>query len=149
MDPRPTERFTSRVDDYIRYRPDYPAELIRSCNVKSDLLPTGPLPIWFGTRNLTRRFLDFGCSVYGVEPNAAMREAGERLMAGDASFTSVAGSAERQSLQAGRSIWSQPDRHSIGSTRSNPSGVPAHPQRARLGRARLEPATGRNVPHSG
>lgn len=102
MDPRPTERFTSRVDDYIRYRPDYPAALIPLLRHEIGLAPDWVVAdVGSGPGNLTRRFLDFGCSVYGVEPNAAMREAGERLMAGDASFTSVAGSAEATTLASG------------------------------------------------
>jgi SAM-dependent methyltransferase len=99
VDPRPTERFTSRVDDYIRYRPDYPAALIPLLQREIALAPEWIVAdIGSGPGNLTRRFLDFGCTVFGVEPNAAMREAGERQLAGDASFTSVAGSAEATTL---------------------------------------------------
>ena len=28
MEPDPTKRFSSRVEDYIRYRPGYPADVI-------------------------------------------------------------------------------------------------------------------------
>jgi SAM-dependent methyltransferase len=42
--------------------------------------------------------LENGNPVFGVEPNAEMREAGERLLAQFANFTSVAGTAEATTL---------------------------------------------------
>jgi SAM-dependent methyltransferase len=42
--------------------------------------------------------LDAGARVFGVEPNAEMRVAGENLLAGDPHFTSVAGTAEKTTL---------------------------------------------------
>ena len=53
-----------------------------------------------GTGFLTRVFLDFGNRVYGVEPNAEMRLAGEELLCGYAKFASIAGSAEATTLPA-------------------------------------------------
>jgi SAM-dependent methyltransferase len=43
--------------------------------------------------------LENGNRVYGVEPNAEMRAAGERLLAGFPRFTSVAGTAEATALE--------------------------------------------------
>jgi len=51
-----------------------------------------------GTGILARLFLEVGNVVYGVEPNAPMREAGERLLQEFPKFHSVAGSAEKTSL---------------------------------------------------
>lgn len=51
-----------------------------------------------GTGLLSRLFLDFGCHVFGVEPNAEMRTAGERLLAHYLLFTSLNGTAEATSL---------------------------------------------------
>jgi ubiquinone/menaquinone biosynthesis C-methylase UbiE len=45
--------------------------------------------------------LGSGSRVFGVEPNREMREAGERFLAGQPHFTSVAGSAEATTLPAG------------------------------------------------
>ena len=42
--------------------------------------------------------LENGNHVFGVEPNAEMRQAGERLLAGFPKFTSVAGTAEATTL---------------------------------------------------
>jgi len=51
-----------------------------------------------GTGIWTRALLELGNPVFGVEPNAEMREAGERLLAAFPRFTSVAGTAEATTL---------------------------------------------------
>ncbi len=51
-----------------------------------------------GPGNLTRLFLDNGARVVGVEPNREMREAGERLLRGYPTYSSVAGTAEATTL---------------------------------------------------
>jgi len=99
MDTRPTERFTSRVENYVRYRPDYPAGIVPLLQTEVGLRPDWTVAdIGSGPGNLTSRFLDFGCTVFGVEPNAAMREAGEQLMRQYERFSSIDGSAEKTSL---------------------------------------------------
>jgi SAM-dependent methyltransferase len=95
----PTGRFSSRVDDYIRYRPSYPHEIVpllaRECGLSAD---SSVADIGSGTGFLTKLFLDFGCAVSGVEPNKEMREAGERLLARYKIFTSIDGRAEHTGL---------------------------------------------------
>jgi ubiquinone/menaquinone biosynthesis C-methylase UbiE len=94
-----TERFSSRVENYVRYRPGYPSEVIellkRECGLTSDSIIAD---IAFGTGIFTRRLLENGNRVFGVEPNADMRRAGESFLAGYPSFTSVAGTAEATTL---------------------------------------------------
>jgi SAM-dependent methyltransferase len=51
-----------------------------------------------GTGIWSRMLLEKGNHVFGVEPNAEMRQAGERLLAGFPKFTSVAGTAEATTL---------------------------------------------------
>jgi len=51
-----------------------------------------------GTGILSEVFLKHGNEVIGVEPNAEMRAAGERILANYPKFTSIAGSAEETSL---------------------------------------------------
>ena len=98
-DRRPTQRFTSRVEDYVRYRPDYPAAIIPLLKSELGLVTDWVIAdIGSGPGNLTRLFLDSGLRVIGVEPNEAMREAGERLMADYPQFVSISGSAEATSL---------------------------------------------------
>ncbi len=98
-DNRPTERFTSRVDNYVRYRPGYPSGIIPLLQEQTGLaIDWSIADIGSGPGNLTRLFLESGYTVVGVEPNDAMREAGAALMADYARFNSVKGAAEVTSL---------------------------------------------------
>jgi len=95
----PTQRFSSRVQDYVRYRPTYPAEVVTlmrdECGLTADSVVAD---IASGTGIFTRLLLENGNRVFGVEPNAEMRRAGEEFLADYPRFTSVAGSAEATTL---------------------------------------------------
>jgi SAM-dependent methyltransferase len=102
MNPDPTQRFSSRVEDYVRYRPSYPDGILRLLARECGLTGRSRIvDIGSGTGLLARLFLDFGCDVVGVEPNPEMRHAGERLLADRAHFTSVNGRAEATTLREG------------------------------------------------
>jgi ubiquinone/menaquinone biosynthesis C-methylase UbiE len=94
-----TQRFSSRVDTYVRFRPSYPKEIIeileRDCGLTRDSVIAD---IASGTGIFTRLLLGHGNRVYGVEPNAEMRRAGEEFLAKYPKFTSVNGSAEATNL---------------------------------------------------
>jgi ubiquinone/menaquinone biosynthesis C-methylase UbiE len=94
-----TQRFSSRVDNYVRYRPGYPREVIQllhdECGLGTESVVAD---IAFGTGIFTRMLLENGNRVFGVEPNAEMRRAGEQLLADYPQFTSVAGTAEATTL---------------------------------------------------
>jgi SAM-dependent methyltransferase len=96
------ERFSNRVADYVRYRPGYPREVIdllrAECGLRSESVIAD---VGSGTGILTKLFLDDGNFVYGVEPNAAMREAGEEFLAAYPKFCSVAATAEATTLPDG------------------------------------------------
>jgi len=93
------QRFSSRVADYVRYRPGYPATLIEVLQAECGLEPAHAVAdIGSGTGLLSRVFLRNGNRVFGVEPNAEMRAAGEEFLAEFANFASVAGSAEATTL---------------------------------------------------
>jgi SAM-dependent methyltransferase len=100
----PTLRFSSRVENYVRYRPGYPSGVIetltRECGLtkQSIVADAGS-----GTGILSELFLKNGNRALGVEPNREMREAGERLLARYPHFTSVDGTAEATTL-AGCSV---------------------------------------------
>jgi ubiquinone/menaquinone biosynthesis C-methylase UbiE len=97
MDPR--ERFSNRVDDYVRYRPSYPAELIRRLSQLGDLGPGRVVAdVGSGTGILTGLLLATGATVIGVEPNASMRQAAEKALAGEPRFESRSGGAESTGL---------------------------------------------------
>ncbi|HUM04109.1 MAG TPA: class I SAM-dependent methyltransferase [Terriglobales bacterium] len=101
MDKAPTARFSDRVEDYLRYRPGYPPEVIDVLRSECGLRPFHVIAdIASGTGALTRLLLENGNRVFAVEPNAPMRQAGERLLAGYPALTSLAGTAEATTLSS-------------------------------------------------
>ena len=95
----PTRRFSSRVENYVRFRPGYPREILGFLKSECGFSPRSIIAdIGSGTGKLTELFLENGNPVFGVEPNREMREAGKRLLKGFANFTSVAATAEDTSL---------------------------------------------------
>lgn len=95
----PTQRFSDRVTHYARYRPSYPTAVLACLRDEWGLAETAVVAdIGSGTGLLTRLFLDNGNPVYGVEPNAEMRTAGEGFLADYPHFTSVNGTAEATTL---------------------------------------------------
>ncbi len=84
-----TTRFTDRVADYVKYRPGYPDAAIDA--IVARVHPKKIADIGSGTGISARPFVLRGIEVVGVEPNAAMRAAGE-------GFTSVDGTAEKTGL---------------------------------------------------
>lgn len=95
----PTRRFANRVENYIKYRPTYPPALIDMLKQECGLTPSSVIAdIGSGTGVLSEMFLKCGNTVFGVEPNREMREAGERLLKAYERFTSVAASAEETTL---------------------------------------------------
>jgi SAM-dependent methyltransferase len=101
---QPTERFSSRVENYVRYRPGYPSEVLGLLKTECGLTSKSIVAdIAFGTGIFTRLLLENGNRVFGVEPNTNMRLAGEEYLASFPQFTSVAGTAESTTL-AGKSV---------------------------------------------
>jgi len=94
-----TSRFSDRVDNYVRYRPGYPREVMRALQAECGLKPSHVVAdIAFGTGIWTRMLLENGNQVFGVEPNAEMRTAGEQFLAEFSKFRSVEGTAEATTL---------------------------------------------------
>jgi SAM-dependent methyltransferase len=98
----PTKRFSSRVENYAKYRPTYPRAvldlLVAECGLTGDSVVAD---VGSGTGLLSELFLKNGNRVFGIEPNREMREAGERLLKDYARFTSVAATAESTTLGDG------------------------------------------------
>jgi SAM-dependent methyltransferase len=96
----PTERFSDRVENYAKYRPDYPAAMLQYL-VKSIPAPARVADIGAGTGILTAQLLEAGYEVFAVEPNRPMAEAAERELGLRPRFHSVPGTAEATTLESG------------------------------------------------
>jgi SAM-dependent methyltransferase len=95
----PTTRFSTRAGAYERYRPSYPPDVIELARRECDLTAASRVAdIGSGPGIMSRLFLDAGCEVFGIEPNAEMRQSGERALAGYPRFHSLAGRAEATGL---------------------------------------------------
>lgn len=94
-----TTRFSARVDDYARYRPRYPEALYAFLREEPGVGPGSVVAdVGCGTGIFAQPLLAAGAALYGVEPNAAMRAAAERLLSSYPAFRSVDGSAEATTL---------------------------------------------------
>ncbi len=98
----PTERFSDRVSDYVKYRPSYPQQLIQTLCAECNLGPRSvAVDVGAGTGIFSALLLEAGMRVVAVEPNESMRRAAEEKLAAHPHFTSRPGSAERTGLDAG------------------------------------------------
>ena len=95
----PTKRFTSRVDDYAKYRPGYPREVLLTLQDECNLTAGSPIAdIGSGTGFLSELFLQNGNPLFAVEPNPEMRKSGETLFGRFPGFRSIDGRAEATNL---------------------------------------------------
>src|SRR3984957_17547068 len=89
------QRFSNRVEDYVRYRPSYPPDLLAFLWQRTGLDPTVRVAdIGSGTGIFSRLLIEAGATVFAVEPNAAMRSAAEAAFSGQPRFASREGTAE-------------------------------------------------------
>ena len=101
-DLNPTGRFSDRVGYYVKYRPRYARDAIEFFVQQAGLEPPDPIAdVGSGTGILAEAFLGRGYTVYGVEPNAEMRAAGEDFLRGYDQFISIDGTAEQTTLDTG------------------------------------------------
>ncbi len=95
----PTLRFSNRVDNYIKYRPQYPQEVIETLRKECQLTSSSLVAdIGAGTGALTKLFLQNGNQVFAVEPNREMREGAECLLQDYPGFRSIEGRAEATNM---------------------------------------------------
>lgn len=92
----PLNRFSDRAEDYVKYRPSYPADaidiILEGLDENSQILVAD---IGAGTGISSRLLAERGVNVIAIEPNAAMREAAEphpllEFRDGTAEFTKLA-----------------------------------------------------------
>jgi ubiquinone/menaquinone biosynthesis C-methylase UbiE len=97
----PKCRFSNRVENYEKYRPNYPNEIINFLNTKIQLDKEDIIAdIGSGTGISAKLFLDNGNEVYGIEPNAEMRSAGEKSLIHYTNFHSLDASSEDTKLES-------------------------------------------------
>lgn len=95
------ERFTDRVASYVKARPGYPSEVMDVLRNHCGLTNTTFVAdIGSGTGILARMLSEHAQSVYGVEPNQAMRNASLDFLTGYTNFIAVDGAAENTNLPA-------------------------------------------------
>lgn len=97
--PDSTKRFSDRVDNYVKYRPSYPAEVINylesSCGLETG---SAIADVGSGTGIFSALLLAKGWRVFGVEPNEAMQRAAAHQFKNNPDFTPVNGTAEATTL---------------------------------------------------
>jgi len=92
-------RFTNRVDDYVRGRPGYPPGVVETLRSRFGLDPSWTVAdIGAGTGISTAMLLDAGCTVIAVEPNKVMREAVASRLAANPRFRVIDAPAEATTL---------------------------------------------------
>lgn len=93
------ERFSDRVENYVKYRPDYPPQVLElfreEMNLQKDSIVAD---IGSGTGISSKIFLENGNTVFGVEPNRAMRDAATDFLMNYPNFRIIAGTAENTNL---------------------------------------------------
>lgn len=95
------ERFSDRVDMYVKYRPSYPSAAMDYLSAEAGAR-RGALvaDIGAGTGIFSKLLLERGCEVIALEPNQEMRQAAERALLGMPGYRSAAGAAEETGLPA-------------------------------------------------
>lgn len=97
--PDPKTRFSDRVADYVRYRPDYPTALREWLYSEYGVTPGWKVAdIGAGTGLSSKLFLEAGHDVAAIEPNEPMRTAAIAWLGANPGFRAVAGTAEATSL---------------------------------------------------
>ncbi|WP_054940508.1 class I SAM-dependent methyltransferase [Paenibacillus ihuae] len=93
------ERFSNRVDSYLKYRPSYPKEAIDYLYDFVGLRSNSKIAdIGSGTGIFAKLLLERGSYVTAIEPNQAMRVAAEHMLADKPNFQTSSGSAESTGL---------------------------------------------------
>jgi SAM-dependent methyltransferase len=114
-----TTRFSNRVEDYVKYRPGYPKDILNYLSADFGLSSEKIIAdIGSGTGISTEMFLIEGYNVFAVEPNKEMRDKATELLGHYPLYHEVDGTAEATTLEdssmdaiiAGQAFhWFQPE----------------------------------------
>lgn len=92
-------RFSSRVANYVKYRPRYPREVIGFLEARCGLTHESVVAdVGCGTGISSQLFLENCNRVIGVEPNAAMRAAAIEFLSEFADFSVFNGTSDKTTL---------------------------------------------------
>lgn len=93
------ERFSDRVENYVKYRPGYPPEVLHLFRDEMNLRPHSVVAdIGAGTGISAKIFLENGNKVLAVEPNELMRAAANEFLRDFPNFRTIDGTAENTTL---------------------------------------------------
>jgi len=93
------ERFSNRVENYVKYRPGYPPEVLGLFRDRMGLTDSSVIAdIGSGPGLSAKIFLENGNTVYGVEPNVKMREAAAEYLKDFPKFRNIDGTSEHTTL---------------------------------------------------
>ena len=96
----PKKRFSSRADNYNKFRPSYPEIIISFLESEKVLYKDSIIAdIGSGTGILSELFLKNANIVFGIEPNIDMRNAAELVLKNYQNFHSIDGSAEGTNVE--------------------------------------------------
>jgi SAM-dependent methyltransferase len=93
-----TQRFSNKVENYVKYRPHYPAVIVTYLQERFGFTSGAIADVGAGTGILTKLFLDAGYKVFAVEPNGPMLAKAITLLNDYPGFTAVTGTAENTTL---------------------------------------------------
>ncbi|MGL5812030.1 MAG: class I SAM-dependent methyltransferase [Aeromonas sp.] len=97
-----TQRFSARVEAYVKYRPGYPAAMLDFLAAELAMGPDARVAdIGAGTGILTALLAPRVGEIFAVEPNPDMRGAAERLLVEAGNIHWLGGSAEATGIPAG------------------------------------------------
>lgn len=93
------QRFSSTIEYYHRYRPDYPKAVLQvmidECGLDDSKIIAD---IGMGTGIFTKNLLDNNNTIFGIEPNVDMRHIAQQQLSKYHNFKPIDGSAEETHL---------------------------------------------------
>jgi SAM-dependent methyltransferase len=96
------DRFSNRADDYARYRPSYPPQVIETLRAEGALSAESVVAdVGSGTGILTRQLAPYAAFIYAIEPNREMRKASLETLREYENVVVVEGRAENTGVPAG------------------------------------------------
>ena len=96
-----SDRFLGKSDNYVKYRPSYPNDILIFLNQKHEFIQNSICAeIGSGTGKFTNLLIQNKNIVFAVEPNDEMRAASETSFAQYKNFISISGNSENTNLKS-------------------------------------------------